>query len=168
VKRPVLVPVAIAGVLVMLLVAAAVRHPIVRPIVERFVLLTIAAGVVIGLVMAIARAHPEPASTDLDPKRVTLPEPGSLPIELRRVAGTFERPVGVGSWRGQNVGGRALIYRMGRERLAARGLDVDDPDHAPFVQPLVGEHLWVLVTTPLDRPVRHVDIDAALDRLEAL
>jgi hypothetical protein len=168
VRRPILVPVGIAAVIVLLLVAAAATHPVVRPLVERFVVLTVAAGIVIGLVMAVARAHPEAASTDLDPARVTLPEPGVLPIELRRVAGTFERPVGLGSWRGQNVGGRALIYRMGRERLSARGLDVDDPAHAPHVQPLVGEHLWVLVTTPLDQPVRHVDVDAALDRLEAL
>ena len=74
----------------------------------------------------------------------------------------------MGSWRGQNVGGRAHVHRLGRERLAARGLDVDDPAHATTVRSLTGEHLWVLVATPLDRPVRNVDLDAALDRLEAL
>jgi hypothetical protein len=168
VRRPITIPAGIAAVIVALLVAAAATNPIVRPIVERFVLLALAAGVITGLVMAVARAHPEPAGTDLDPRHVDLPEPGALPLELRRVAGTFVRPVGVASWRGQSVGGRALIYRMGRERLAARGLDVDDPTHAPHAHALTGEHLWVLVATPLDRPVRHVDVDAALDRLEAL
>jgi hypothetical protein len=168
VKRPLLVPVGAALVVLTLLWAAAHTHPVVRPIVERFVVLTIAGAVLTAIVMAGARAHPEPAATDLDPARVVLPEPGILPLELRRVAGTFDRPVGVGSWRGQNVGGRVAIHRLGRERLVARGLDPDEPAHVEAARALAGEHLWVLVATPLDRPVRHVDVDAALDRLEAL
>ena len=167
-RRPVLVPLGAALVVLALLWAAAETHPVVRPLVERFVVLTIAGAALAALGMAGARAHPEPAATDLDPAQVALPEPGTLPHELRRVAGTFDRPVGVGSWRGQNVGGRATIHRLGRERLVARGLDPDDPGHADAIRALTGEHLWVLVTAPLDRPVRHVDLDAALDRLETL
>lgn len=167
-RRPVLAPAGIALVLLGALGAAAHVHPVVRPLVERFVVLTLAGAVVTALVMAAARAHPEPAVTDLDPAQAARPEPGTLPLELRRVAGTFDRPVGVGSWRGQNVGGRSHVHRLGRERLAARGLDADDPAHAPTVRALTGEHLWVLVSTPLDRPVRNIDLDAALDRLEAL
>lgn len=163
-----LVPVGAALVILAALWFAADRHPVVRPIVERFVVLTIAGTVVAALVMAAVRAHPEPAVTDFEPTRAVLPEPGTLPLELSRIAGTFDRAVGVGSWRGQNVGGRAQVHRIGRERLGARGLDADDPTDAEAVRALTGEHLWVLVTTPLDRPVRHVDLDAALDRLEAL
>ena len=167
-KRPLLAPAGAALVVLALLWAAAHTHPVVRPLVERFVVLTIAGTVLVVILMAAARAHPEPAATDLDPAQVVLPEPGTLPIELRRVAGTFDRAVGVGSWRGQNVGGRSTIHRLGRERLHARGLDPDDPASAEAVRALTGEHLWILVTTPLDRPVRHIDLDAALDRLEAL
>jgi hypothetical protein len=164
----VLVPVGAALVILGALWAAAATHPVVRPIVERFVVLTIAATAIVALVMAAARAHPEPAATDLDPTTTAGPEPTTLPLELRRVAGSFTRPAGVGSWRGQAVGGRSHVHRLGRERLTARGLDPDEPAHADAVRALTGEHLWVLVTTPLDRPVRNVDLDAALDRLEAL
>jgi hypothetical protein len=148
----VLAPAGAAAVLLGALWAAAHTHPVVRPLVERFVVLTLAGAVVTAIVMAAARAHPEPAVTDLDPRPATGPVRGTLPLELRRVAGTFDRPVGVGSWRGQNVGGRSHVHRLGRERLAARGLDADDPDHAATVRALTGEHLWVLVSTPLDRP----------------
>lgn len=163
-----LVPVGAALVVLALLWAAQDAHPVVRPLAERFAVLTVAAAVVGALAMAAGRAHPQPAATDLDPSRVALPEPGTLPLELRRVAGTFDRPVGVGSWRGQNVGGRSHVHRLGRERLAARGLDVDDEADVPAVRALTGPDLWVLVSTPLDRPVRNIDLDAALDHLEAL
>ncbi|HEX7135687.1 MAG TPA: hypothetical protein VF228_24125 [Iamia sp.] len=167
-RRPVLMPVGAALVVLALLWAAAHTHPIVRPLAERFAVLTVAGAVVVALVMAGARAHPEPAVTDLDPTQAALPEPGTLPLELRQMAATFERPVAVGAWRGQHVGGRAQVHQLGRERLAARGLDPDDPRHADAVRALTGEHLWILVTTPLDRPVRRIDLDAALDRLEVL
>ncbi|HEU5152109.1 MAG TPA: hypothetical protein VFU19_16565 [Iamia sp.] len=167
-NRPLLAPAGVALAILLALAAAAHTHPIVRPLVERLAVLTVAGLVIAALVMAAGRAHPEPAVTDLDPSPLARAEPAALPQALRRVAGTFDRPVGVGSWRGQNVGGRSHVHRLGRERLAARGLDVDDPDHEPAVRALAGEHLWVLVSTPLDRPVRNVDLDAALDRLEAL
>jgi len=164
----VLWPAGAALVVLALLWAAQDAHPVARPIAERFAVLTVALAVVAALAMAAARAHPEPAATELDPVRLVLPEPATLPSELRRVADTFERSAGVGARRGQDVGGRAQAQRLGRERLAARGLHVDEPGHAEAIRALTGPDLWVLVATPVDRPVRHVDLDAALDHLEAL
>lgn len=167
-RRSAHVPATVALVVLMMLWGIASRYPVVRPLVERFAVLTIAVAVLVVLLMAGIRSHPEPAVTDLDRVMGTRPGPEAIPRALRQIAGPPEPRTGTRAAGEQEVGGRALIHRIGRERLRARGLDPDDPGAAAAAQDLTGPHLWVLISTPPDQPVRRVDLQAALERLEAL
>ncbi|QYG91157.1 hypothetical protein HC251_01045 [Iamia sp. SCSIO 61187] len=158
--------VAAAGALVVLVLLWAVAdgHPVVRPQVERLAVLTVAIAVLAVVLAAGIRAHPEAAVTDLDRAPGPPPAPEDLPRELRRIAASVEAATAAGA----DGGARAVVHRIGRERLRARGLDPDDPGTARAAHDLTGEHLWVLVATPPDQPIGPVDLAAALHRLEAL
>ncbi len=161
-------PVAVAAVLVVLVLlwTVAEGHPVIRPQVERLAVLAVAVAALVVVLGAGIRSHPEPAVTDLD-RPPGSPSPEDLPRELRRIAEAVAQPPGTRPDGGPD-GARATIHRIGRERLRARGLDPDDPRTAGAAQDLAGEHLWALVATPPDRPVPPIDVQAALDRVEAL
>lgn len=155
---------ALAALVVLLAIAAS--GPDVRPQVERLLLAVVPAAVLVGLGAAVVRAHPVPTLTALEDTRPGTDRP-PLPSELRWLAGTFS-PQG-GGWRGAPpVPARAPIRRLGIERLRARGLDLDRPDHAALAHRLAGDHLWAIVATPLDQPLTGIDVRHALAHLEAL
>lgn len=156
----------VVGVVVVLAVAAA--DPTFQPQAERLLVLCVAAAVIAGLALALWRAHPTPAATALDAARRDSVERPPLPSELRWIAGTFTAPTGFSARRAQSVGGRIAIQRLGRERLRARGIDLERPEHHARARQLAGEHLWAIVFTPPDHPLSGIDLDDALTHLEAL
>lgn len=156
---------ALGAAVVLVLVGAA--NPTARPQVERLLLAVVAAAVLTGIGVAVVRAHPVAAPSALDGDGDGASDRPPLPSELRWLAGTFAPTGGLG-WRSGPTPARAPIHRLGRERLRARGLDLDRPDHAAIAHRLAGDHLWAIVATPLDRPLPPIDIDDALTHLEAL
>lgn len=167
-SRPV-VRIAVATLAVVaIVIGLAADDPALRPQAERLIVLAIAGAVVAGVALALARAHPPAAVTAFD-RPVTGPvDRPPLPSELRWIAGTFTAPTGFSARRLPAVGGRNAIQRLGRERLRARGLDLDRPEHIAVARRLTGEHLWAIVATPPDVPLPGIDVDDALTHLEAL